>query len=285
MAVHFGADLVRLVDSPDRCGVWVRPRPERLELCLDYVDGGRLIATAVFFVAATMACVDALERDDLAGLPPAVLVSPTHTRERSGWHLARNAFVGDPFGSGARSLRLQRGAWIGAGRHLELAWSAIRPNAAATFAPTELAAVDAIVDGWLPDTAAAGPASSNPLAEAFGSALRARARRSFEVAPVAMTWSFAVFLLLRQRRRSRRLAVIAVPRRSLAAFQQLLDAGALDKVLEAYLRARPQGRVLGARELVQEPGLYDAISRRRDLLAEEFFLADSDLQLTARSAA
>src|SRR5206468_5826324 len=71
-ASSFAVDVIRLVDSVDRCGVWVRPRPDRLELCLDFVDGDRLAGVIAFAIAATEACrLDVLESPRASALPPA----------------------------------------------------------------------------------------------------------------------------------------------------------------------------------------------------------------------
>src|SRR3990172_1050795 len=41
-ALTFGLVFARLVEGPESLGVYVRPRPGRLELCGEYVDGERL---------------------------------------------------------------------------------------------------------------------------------------------------------------------------------------------------------------------------------------------------
>ena len=43
----FAPALMLILDAPDGLGVYVRPRPGRLELCSDYCDGARLAAAAV----------------------------------------------------------------------------------------------------------------------------------------------------------------------------------------------------------------------------------------------
>src|SRR5258706_2246209 len=86
-ASTFAVDVIRLVDSADRCGVWVRPRPDRLELCLDFVDGDRLAGVIAFAVAATEACrLHALGVAGSSSPPPDVRLTPKRPRQRSGWN-------------------------------------------------------------------------------------------------------------------------------------------------------------------------------------------------------
>jgi len=283
-AQAFAADLMRIVASPDRCGVWVRPRPDRLELCLDFVAGDRLAAATTFVVAATAACLGDVIGGRRETLPPLLRVVARSPRERSGWHLARRAFGGDPFDpDGSAPLALVGGGTMTAAEHLATAWQAVRGLARGTASDEEAALLDALVEepATLPIDRPSADRRSFHLAgadlsrasgaSAYGDALVARARPGYEVGLVALTWGFAVYLVLRSRhwlRRERR-AFACVPNRHLETFLRRLDSGALDPLLGAYLSSPEGTRSLGLREQTTFPGLFDRIGPRRALLPLE----------------
>ena len=267
-ARSFGAPVIRLVNSPDRCGIWVRPRHERLELCLDYVDGDRLVAVATFCIAAVRACIASVEGATNPEIPGRLRVQAGPSRHRSGWHLGRHAFPGgDPLADDEKApLLLESGGSIAAGEHLQAAWSTVRALAQETASHDELNLVDALVAGRALHELPTWCETSESLPAAYGDALRARDRGTFEVAAVAVTWHFAVFLLLRTQGRNPRRAFACVPRPQLEPFLEALDAGALDRLLESYLYERPAGRVLEKRGQSESAGLFDRLGLRRALL-------------------
>lgn len=278
-ARSFGSDLVRLVGSPDRCGVWVRPRPDRLELCLDYVAGPRMVAVTTFSTAAARACLAAVQGHPVA-LPPAVRVFGLIPRHRAGWHLARGSFRGDPFATGdGASLELADGRRLSPADHLGLAWGGLRPSARVHASGAEIELVDALASAAEPAPAVdvneslpnGGDVRDDRFAVAFGDALRARERPGYQVASVAISWSFVVFLLLRTRwpRVRQRRAFVCVPRDQLPAFLEALNAGTLDKMLRGYLSTRAKGTVLDRPEQARAPGLFDELGLRRLLLPVE----------------
>jgi hypothetical protein len=325
-AASFAVDVIRLVDSPDRCGVWVRPRPERLELCLDFVDGDRLAGVIAFAVAATETCrldaLGALASSSLAppampgslpvSLPPAVRLTPKRPRQRSGWNLPLRAVAGDPFDrDGSSSLELAAGGQLPAGEHLAIAWRSIWDLATSVASSPELEVVDRLVSGGPAEAAPGGvdlrvarlDADGTAIGSAaqphmpwlvppspFGDALVPRDRGNFEVGVVALTWPFAVFLVLGRRRfGSPRRAFVCVPSGHLPQFLGLLDAGALDEVFRRYLAARGSGRLLADRDQATRPGLFDELGVRRSLLPREPEVSDvsldrSDGALDDRSA-
>ena len=241
---HFAADLVRVIDSPDRCGLWVRPRPERLELCTDYVDGARLEAAIALAMPAVSLC--RLEDQRTATLPPALTVDATMPRERNGWHVRRSSFGGDVFADGDdAALHLAAGGSIPAAAHLAAALAAIEGGRDER-------------SGRVADHATA-----------FGRSLEPRRRGSFEIAPVMVTWQAVVFLVLSRRRWRPASAFAAVPRRALDRFVGLLDRGSLDDVLAAYLHVDESGRRLETIADVARPGLYGRLGPRRQLILPE----------------
>jgi hypothetical protein len=96
---------------------------------------------------------------------------------------------------------------------------------------------------------------------------RPRHRGDYEIAPVMITWDTTVYLLVDLRRTRR--AFACVPNSSARTFLYRLLHGQLDRILSAYLRAAPAGRVLGARWQTNSPGLYDVLGTRSELLAAE----------------
>jgi hypothetical protein len=325
-AAAFAVDVIRLVDSADRCGVWVRPRPDRLELCLDFVDADRLAGVIAFAVAATEACrLNVLGRRGSSALPPAVRLTPKRPRQRSGWNLPLRAVSGDPFDrDGSSPLALAAGGRMPATEHLSTAWRAIRELAATVASSDELEIVDRLVgvagaepaaDRRLgearlapaarvaveapamlagPGPVTHAPVTSAPVARpapvtpkpvtssAFGDALTPRDRRDYEVGVVALTWPFAVFLVLGRRRIGPpRRAFVCVPSRHLPRFLRLLDAGALDDLLRRYLDSRPTGRLLAHPDQATVPGLFDQLGLRRSLLPREPEVADISLDWAA----
>jgi len=237
-ASAFAVDVIRLVDSADRCGVWVRPRPDRLELCLDFVDGDRLAGVIAFAVAATEACrLEVLGRPGSpslapgslpASLPPAVRLTPKRPRQRSGWNLPLRAVSGDPFDNdGTSPLELAVGGLMPAADHLSAAWRAIRGLAATVASSDELEVVDRLVGAEAMLAASALGMRAPVMPSAYGDALTPRDRRDYEVGVVALTWPFGVFLVLGRRRIGPpRRAFVCVPSRHLPRFLRLLDAGA-----------------------------------------------------------
>jgi hypothetical protein len=80
-------------------------------------------------------------------------------------------------------------------------------------------------------------------------------RPSFSLEPVAIAWYAVAFQV-----RGARDAVVGVPRRSLRAFLDDLDAGRLDEVIASFLASPPSGRVLRSADQLSRPGLFDELS-------------------------
>jgi hypothetical protein len=138
----YAVDTILLVDREDSPGLLVRPRPNRLELGGEFVDGDDLCAALVFCATAALALETAKRRER----PPAVRTSLEHAVERYGWFVARGAF-GDhaletrdsPVICGRRSTT--------AGAHLADSWAHVRSLAMARWSPVEVALVDDRVGG------------------------------------------------------------------------------------------------------------------------------------------
>jgi hypothetical protein len=138
----YAVDTILLVDRADSPGLLVRPRPNRLELGGEFVDGDDLRSALVFCSTAVLA-LDSTPRRDR---PSPVRASLERAVERYGWFVARSAF-------GEHALE-SRDAPVVCGRrvttvgdHLVDSWERIRVLATTIWSPAELAAVDDRVGG------------------------------------------------------------------------------------------------------------------------------------------
>lgn len=245
----FAPGLMLLVDRVDSPGLIIRPRPGRLELCGEFVDGPWLRAAAVYAAGSVLACHQAIRSDRaFASLPPQLEVGTRPASTRAGWWVDRAAFGVDLL-QGGRSARLRRcdGRRVRAQAHLEAAWRCARTALGPRVAPEDLATADELVngDGPLPsetDGLAVERREPGPLPppSPLGQVGIVRARAGFVVEAFAATWKLTIFRL-RARDRARD-AYAAIPRADHARFFELLDAGELDGVIGSYLALAPSGR-------------------------------------------
>ena len=281
-ATSFGAALMLLMDSVCSPGLLVRPRPGRLELGGEFVDGVRLVVSAIFAVGSTRACQRWLEGGLGQGaFPDRLRVDVQRDDQRYGWFVCRTAFATDLYLTGRdTSLRRHRGSPITAQTHLERCWAAARATLARDIDETELDLVDKVVyaDEPLPASTPSFEATSlsrlqttcvadDALARAFGFAVRAHSRPGYDLAPVMLTWDSAVFVVSTPARD--RLAFASVPAPLLTNFASQLEAGALDETIASYLALSPRGRRLGHATGAARPGLYDRLAPRARLLVPE----------------
>ena len=274
MARTFAPGLMMVLDGPDSHGVFLRPRPSRMELCGEYAIGTRLRAAAALFAGAARACADAVAADGRRGhpLPPALRVAARPAAGRYGLEIdRRRAFGFDLYTEGRRALLpVDQGGAITAQAHLELAWACARVALAGCAAPGDLDPMDRIVRRSSPlgidaasETADAGDGRVSPTP--FGALLARRHRGDFQVAPFLATWSFTVFSV-HSTPRSR---FVCIPRPHLGRFLDLLDAGMLDGALRAHARSPLGGRILTTYAQTQHPGLWDAVGDPIGLLPPE----------------
>ncbi len=285
----FAPGLMLLTDRAASPGLLVRPRPGRMELATEYVDGSQLRAAVAYVAGAAAAIAGALQGGTGAtGLPPALDLTAVATADRYGWGLAPDAFGPDILRDG-RNARLspRAGGTVTAQEHLQAAWAAARAALGRRAAPADLEAADREVEGLapIPIEAPSGRAtdaggavgavgavgsrldglSRQLQTSPFGDLLVPRYRRPFNVAAELATWDVTVFAIAGHWRR----AYASIPRVSLRRFLSSLDRGELDEVIEAYLEAPATGRLLAARDQAAEPGLYDAIATPAAVLTPE----------------
>ena len=277
-ATTFAPALMLLMDRRGSPGLLIRPRPGRVELGAEFVDGEHLVGAAVFAVGSVLACRDSLAVGGPrhAGVPElAVLIAPAV--ERFGWYVDRTAFGGDLYLQGRSAQLLTTGGErLSAQTHMERCWEVARAAVEGLAAPEELALVRDMVAGARPlpteqpigDREALDPAAAPLAPSPYGSALAARQRPLFEIAPVMVTWDLTVFVV-QDRMRGRR-GFAAVPGPQLGPFLSELDLGGLDRVIGGYLGHRPRGRRLHNRSQTLVPGLFDELGPRLALQPLEF---------------
>lgn len=277
-ATTFAPALMLLMDRRDSPGLLIRPRPGRVELGAEFVNGEHLVAALVFAVGSVLACRDSVTANGAQRLrPPELAVRVEPAVERFGWYVDRTAFGGDLYLQGRLAqMKTTAGDLVSAQTHLERCWAVVSAAMQGLAAPEELGLLRDVVAGVRPlptewptgdDAVPAGAAA--PLAPSpYASALEARQRPSFEIAPVMITWDLAVFVV-RDRTRGRR-GFAAVPGPLLGPFLSELDLGRLDRAIEGHLDRRPSGRRLESRSQALVPALFDELGPRLALLPPEF---------------
>lgn len=266
---RFAPPLMLLLGSPDGYGMYLRPRPGRLEACGDHVGVAALQAAAALLVGGVRACAAAFATGGTDALPPALAVSEGPATGRYGLYLGRrHAFGFDVYDAGLDArLPLARGGTISAGEHIALC----HRSAHAHLDPDEpgLTVLEAMLakDIPLPVQRAMQelPPPSSIVDDTHGSRLLDPVHRPrFQSRAIIATWDFAVFRL-----EGRRAGYACVPRAALATFLARLPSGDLDPLIEAFLETPPGGRRLAGRLQALEPGLWDEIGSPLGLLPEE----------------
>jgi hypothetical protein len=270
-AATFAPALMLLADRRDAYGIYLRPRPGRLEFCSDYVEGSRLRAVATFVAGSVRAIAARLSRDEASPqLLPTLEVSTRPAQERYGLYVGRRAFGGDLYADGRNALLTRRsGGTISAQEQLGLAWSAARSTLTTVTAPAELLLVDRLVAGDLPLPVESDlpplPAEAEPDATVFGALTAPRLRGAVSITATIATWDFTVFEASAGEHR----LYICIPRPYLATFLAGLDSGRLDALITEALQRPARNRVLEDRLQTREPAIWDRIGRTRDLLPPE----------------
>jgi hypothetical protein len=239
----FAAALLLIIGDHNAYGIGIRPRPGRLELCCEYMVGNALQAALNVAVGSVRACAAHISTPGRT--PPELIVALEPASERYGYRVHRGMFDGDLYD---RDVRL--------------------PSASGVLSAEEyLRAVTAAVAAQHRGSDAAPDAATATLRNAFGRMAEVLQRPAFEMAAVMLTWDAAV--LVARQRTGKRLAFACVPRAAMQAFFELLDAGALDGIIVAYLRQRRDRSQLNSRAQMSQGGLYGSLGRRRALLPQE----------------
>ena len=282
-AQTFAAALMLLMDRVYSPGLLVRPRPGRIELCGEFIEGESLPAVAAFVAGSTRACAAAVrKRSATVGLPPSLDVQLARAVHRYGWYVDRRAFGTDLHESWRRTLlRRASGGTISAQSHLELAWAAARQALADDAAASDMQTAEAMVAGSLPLRAEHNqpgpPINGRPDGgipfvpgdrvprKASQPRICERVRPGFALRPIVATWDFTVFEASSPARK----AYACIPRSSLPGFIDRLEEGALDDAIAGYLALPSRRRILAAHQQTSRLGLYDQIDAPSGLLAPE----------------
>lgn len=259
-ATTFAPALMLLLDRATSPGLLVRPRPGRTELCGEFAEGRALQVAAVFAAGSVRACA-------LGHAPPHLDVVVEPARRRYGWYVDRAAFGTDLYAGGRDALLRRRdGGRVTAQEHLRACWERSRDALRGSASGEELALVARAVDGLDPLPCEAVDASPGlPVRPPAPPSLRPRERPGFSVSIALATWDFTAYRVAGAGRG----AVVCVPQPRLPAFLEALDGGRLDGVLLAYLRLRPQGRVLASHAQTTETGIYDTVEPSDALLPRD----------------
>ncbi|MEP7216157.1 MAG: hypothetical protein ABI782_07875, partial [Anaerolineaceae bacterium] len=267
----FAPALALLLERPDSQGVYVRPRPGRLELCGEFVEGSRLGAVASFAAGSSRATSLALA--GLGTLPPALAVQTLPAVERYGLRVTRHACGVDLYAGGrAAPLPLAGGGEIATQAYLEAAWRSARAALDGRASADDLAVVDRMVGGALPlgievrqpearSSVSAGASPSSPL----GHVTRRWQRPGLVIEAVVATWDFTVFRI--QAARSN--ALVCIPRESLVSFVTSLDAGRLDRTLVAVLDSASTRPILSQNDQTDRVGVFAGMGDPVNLLPAE----------------
>ncbi|MBK6663061.1 MAG: hypothetical protein IPG47_10025 [Thermoflexaceae bacterium] len=127
-ALTFGPAFAAIAEREDSLGIYVRPRPGRLELCGDFIEREQLATAARFAVGTVRATAEAVRKGQESRLPPPLAASLLPGRERFGYRLHRHAAFGfDLYEAGPRAvLPLQDGSSTTLGERLEDSWRIAR---------------------------------------------------------------------------------------------------------------------------------------------------------------
>jgi len=284
----FAPAMMLLLDRRESGGIYVRPRPGRLELCGEFAQGERLEAAAAFAVGSVHACLAVVEgRVPASSIPPMLrLPLDAGIASRFGYTVWRSATGDDLYRHGrAAMLPTAAGATTTAQAQLEAATGAVFA-ALRSVGVDDLRPLERFVHGDFPlplptargeghsvlpvdvDTSAGPAPGGEPSSEnPYGRVAVAIRRPGYEMAPVMLTWPLVVLVAaaLPQPRR----AFLCVPRADLATFVAALDRGSLDEIVRRYLRERPGRSKLELRAQAAQLGIYDRLGRRRELLPAE----------------
>ncbi len=272
----FAPALMLLLDGPISLGIYLRPRPGRLELCGEYISGDYLRAVSAFYAGAVRACAAAVadKRNADSKLPPLLSVAARPAIGRFGVYVGRfAAFDLDLYTEGRNaSLPLEAGGSIRAQEHIEQSWAIARTYLLPVANRQDLENVDALVSSALPFRIESGPnggtmpprACEPEQAHVLGRVIQPLFRPQFALDAEIATWDFTVYTITGQRQ-----AFVCVPRANLSCFLSRLQSGSLDATIESYLETPPSGRQLADNVSTRGPGLWDELGAKQGLLPAE----------------
>lgn len=257
-----GPSLTLLLEGPDSPGLLIRPRPLRLEIGTEYVDGDDLIVAGILLLAGA---VRALERGGgaLAGWPRAQIQRWEIGVMRGGVYLPRDAFSQSIHARRRDArIRLNDGGVLSAGAILERTASLAAAELAAVVHPrcTDVLLRLASTRGLLPleqagDVAHVGRRPRRPAAAASARVLAAlAASRHTASSPLFVDWHGAAFSVP-----GRPGLAFGVPWAALASFLDLVGRHALGSLRGAL----PIGGMLRDLGQLASIGLFRGVDQLR----------------------
>jgi hypothetical protein len=289
--VHtFAVPMMLLLDLRDSYGIYVRPRPGRLELCGEYACDDRLRAALAFALGSVCACIAAVSHRT-AALPPRLMLHAEPAAGRYGYMVHRHCTGADLYATGRHTpLRTCSGELTTAQEQLRLAWTSARAALPPHIGPLDIDATESRVHDvnfplptaeiplpkiHLPAEAHANRDHANQSgsgphrieATPFARMLGPLERPTYSMAPVMLTWDTAV--LVAAHLPNPRFAFICIPRPAMRPFLHHLDAGHLDPHILHHLDTPPSGAALTTHAQTTHPALYDELGPRRALLGPE----------------
>ncbi len=276
----FAPVLMLMLDHSDSHGVFVRPRPGRVELCGAYATDDRVRAAAIIVAGGVRACASAIASGvaSAGSVPPRLAVDIQPASGRYGLFVGRDTFGFDLYAEGRHAmLPSADGGEIEAQSFIEQAWQAALSALGGDVNDSDVEAGSRMISGTrplgvertTPDEEL--PNSVGPsVSSVFGEILTLRPRPNIGVQAVAATWDFTIFLFSRDDRE----AYACVPRTSLDPFLDRLGDGALDPVVGTFLDSPPVGDVLIANPLTAVARLWDYVVIGPDLVPQERRITD-----------
>ncbi len=252
-AQTFGPILARLIEGPGSLGIYIRPRPGRLELCGEYLTGERLRLAALFAVGSVRACAAGEH-------PPRLAARLLPGQERFGYRLHRTVSFGfDSYaaasnhafplaaGGSASLTGLVRASVDLACHHLD-----------ATRAGQRAALLRAAMAGPLaaPRELRSARPGRNPRRSAFGDMIVGVRRPGFSARPEFSNWGHTVFRI----ERGDHAAFLCIEGAALATFLSELRTGALDTMIERALNSSTPPPALGLPGHPLLPGVYGSVA-------------------------
>ena len=236
---RFSPALMLLLDRSTSPGLLVRPRPGRLEVCGEHLEGTALRHAVAVVIAVAGSCAAALS-DPATPLPPALRVRTERSQQRFGTYVDRRAFGPDLYAEGratplrTRTRTRSRGRTT-AGTHLAAVVDGLGDRLAQLLSPADLESLRAVVAGDLP-LPMEGRLPDDDVAPALQPLdLGDRQAGSVRVTTISATW-WAYVVRLDGPGRSRWLTV---PGANAADFFAQLAAGDLDDLLPGLVGELP----------------------------------------------
>lgn len=301
----FGPALMFQMNSIRTEGIYIRPRPGRIEFCGNYCADDRLRAATTFAASSVAACLAQLEGSStaLSALPNALEVVTGPDPIRYGLHLSSDSFTAGDSSRDHDLLLHSPDGDLTLGDLLGRCWAAAEPflpNNTSAGLPTNDSPEDfnaarssdpaapATPRPQTPTTSAAvleRPTLAEPLA-VYGAILEQVVRPRFGVTAAVAVWDFAAFQIAADART----AYVCVPRAELPAFWTELTSGARDRQIEAFLQTEARRRLLQTHGQTRAFGLWDDLAISQRLLSSErlpaphLARADADSDISADSA-